>query len=124
MIKERYRNLDFFTIKFPFTSIISILHRLSGIFVFLLIPFLLWLLDVACTSSDGFSYIKFTLTESTSKCILWLILIALGYHLVAGLRHLLMDMGWGEGLHMARLSGGITLVISIVWAILMGIWLW
>ena len=124
MNNQQVRNFNLFTIRYPFTAIISILHRLSGIFVFLLIPFLLWMLDVATGSSLGFDHIRTVLTNPATKLTLWFILVALWYHLLAGIRHLLMDIGIGESLKSGRLSGGITIVITIVVAISMGIWLW
>jgi succinate dehydrogenase / fumarate reductase cytochrome b subunit len=54
----------------------------------------------------------------------WLIWISLWYHLIAGIRHLLMDIGIGESLKQARISGSITIIFTILLAILTGIWLW
>ena len=124
MNKQQVRNFNLFTIRYPFTAIISILHRLSGIFLFLLIPFLLWMLDIALGSSIGFKHIQTVLTNPVAKLILWFILVALWYHLLAGIRHLLMDIGIAESLKSARLSGGITIIVTIIAAILMGSWLW
>lgn len=124
MHKKEFRNFDLFTIKYPLTAIISILHRLSGLFIFIFIPFLLWLLDRATGSSEGFNQIQSLLNQPMPKFLIWLILIALGYHLMAGIRHLLMDAGLGESLQSARLSAGITITITILWTLLTGIWLW
>lgn len=124
MNKQQVSNFNLFTIQYPFTAIISILHRLSGIFIFLLIPFLLWMLDVGLGSSIGFEHVQTVLTNPIAKLILWLILSALWYHLIAGIRHLLMDIGIGESLSNARLSGALTIAITLIAAILIGIWLW
>jgi succinate dehydrogenase / fumarate reductase cytochrome b subunit len=124
MNKQRFMNFNLLTIQYPFTAIISILHRLSGLFVFLLIPFLLWFLDVALSNEAGFTRAESALANPLSKITLWAFLVALGYHLVAGVRHLLMDLGLGESLQSARMSGMVSLVISMVWAVLVGIWLW
>ncbi|MBS0425649.1 MAG: succinate dehydrogenase, cytochrome b556 subunit [Proteobacteria bacterium] len=124
MNKQQVRNFNLLTIRYPFTAVISILHRLSGIFLFLLIPFLLWMLDIASGSSIGFDHIRTVLTNPAAKLILWFILVALWYHLLAGIRHLLMDIGIGEDLRSARLSGGIAIIVTAIAAILMGNWLW
>ncbi|MDR3478433.1 MAG: succinate dehydrogenase, cytochrome b556 subunit [Gammaproteobacteria bacterium] len=124
MNKQRFMNFDLTTIRLPFTSIISILHRLSGIFVFLLIPFLLYIFDMALSDSDGFASIGAILGNPISRISLWLFLVALGYHFFAGVRHLIMDMGFGEGLKNARTSGAVALVITLVWALWIGVWLW
>lgn len=124
MNNQRFVNLNLLTIQYPLTAIISILHRLSGIFVFLLIPYLLWLADVALSGVDGFHHIQSILMSPVSKCVIWFFLVALGYHLLAGIRHLLMDIGLGESLHHARLSGVLVLTITIIWIIRIGMWLW
>jgi succinate dehydrogenase / fumarate reductase cytochrome b subunit len=124
MNRKKFRNFNLFTIQYPLTAIVSLLHRLSGIFVFISIPFLLWLLDRASGTSEGFNQIQSFLRHPFPKFVLWFIMIALWYHLIAGIRHLLMDIGYGESLSSARWSGEITIVITIIWTILTGIWLW
>lgn len=124
MNKQKYINFNLVALQYPFTAIISFLHRLSGIFIFLLIPFLLWLLDVALSGAVGFEHIQSVLTRPVIKLVLWFFLIAFAYHLFAGIRHLLMDIGLGESLRSARLSAAIILIITIIWTICIGIWLW
>jgi succinate dehydrogenase / fumarate reductase cytochrome b subunit len=124
MNKQRFRNFDLLSIRFPFTAIISFLHRVSGIFVFLLIPFLLWMLDVASGSQAGFDRMHDMLANPVSKITLWLLLVALWYHLLAGVRHLIMDMGHGETLRSARISGALCMVVTAIAAVFIGIWLW
>jgi succinate dehydrogenase / fumarate reductase cytochrome b subunit len=124
MNRKQFRNFNLFTIQYPLTAVVSLLHRLSGIFVFIFIPFLLWLFDIASGSPEGFDQIQSLLMHTFPKIMIWLIVIALWYHLIAGIRHLLMDVGFGESLRSARWSGGITIVLTIIWAILTGIWLW
>lgn len=124
MNERQVRNFNLFTIQYPFTAIISILHRLSGVFVFLFIPFLLWMLDIALGSSIGFEHVQTVLTKPIAKLVLWSILLALSYHLIAGIRHLLMDIGIGESLSNARISGVIAITMTLIVAILIGVWLW
>jgi succinate dehydrogenase / fumarate reductase cytochrome b subunit len=124
MNKQQFRNFDLFTFSYPFTSIVSILHRVSGIFLFLIIPLLLWMLETATESSDGFAHIQTVLTHPVAKLILWLLLVAFWYHLLAGIRHLLMDIGIGESLKSARISGGITMTLTLLTALFIGAWLW
>jgi succinate dehydrogenase / fumarate reductase cytochrome b subunit len=124
MNMQRFSNFNLLTIQYPFTALISILHRLSGIFVFLLIPFILWFLQVALSNEPAFHNLQATLSGPLYKMTLWLFLVALGFHLVAGIRHLVMDAGFGETLAHARLSGAVSLGISVIWALFIGIWLW
>lgn len=124
MNTKTFKNLNLFTVKYPFTAIISILHRLSGIFIFLLIPFLLWLLDEASLTSVGFDHIKMLLHTPGLQFLLWVLISAFWYHLFAGIRHLIMDIGWGESLRSARVSGAIVLILTLIFIILTGMWIW
>lgn len=124
MNKKQFRNFDLFTISYPFTAIISFLHRLSGVCAFLFIPFLLWIFTVSLESKESFEQIKNVLTNPILKLIVWSIWTALWYHLIAGIRHLVMDIGMSENLKNARVSGAITILIAILLAVLTGLWLW
>jgi succinate dehydrogenase / fumarate reductase cytochrome b subunit len=124
MVKQRIVNFNLFTIQYPLTAVTSLLHRISGVFVFLLIPFLLWMFDTATYTSSGFDFISAFLNHFIIKFILWLFLVALWYHLFAGVRHLLMDIGFGEDLLSARLSAKATIALTIVVSLVMGFWLW
>ena len=124
MNKQRIVNLNLLTIQYPLTAIASILHRLSGIFIFLLISFLLWIFDTATKNISGYEFIYILLSNNIAKFILWLFLFAFSYHFFAGIRHLLMDIGFGESLKSARGSAKMTLILTFLMALIMGIWLW
>ncbi|QLH44125.1 MAG: succinate dehydrogenase, cytochrome b556 subunit [Coxiellaceae bacterium] len=109
--------------RFPVTAIVSILHRISGVILFLLIPLLLWALSKSLTSAEDFQAMQETLSRPLPMIILWLILAALFYHLIAGIRHLIMDLGYGETMKAARRSAYIIMVITVILLILAGIWL-
>jgi succinate dehydrogenase / fumarate reductase cytochrome b subunit len=102
---------------------VSILHRVSGAFLFLLIPFIIWALDVSLTDS-GFDVLKDWMSSFFVKFLFWLILIPLCFHLVAGLRHLLSDIHIGDSLKGGRTAAVLTFVISALLIILAGIWIW
>jgi len=116
-------NLNLFTIRFPLPAIISILHRLSGVFLFLLIPFALWLFAFSLTES-GFESIQDWLGSLYGKLIVWIALAPFCYHFVAGCRHLLMDLHIGTSLQGGRRSAALTLIISLLLIALVGVWLW
>ena len=124
MDKKRPVNLQLTTIKFPIPAIISILHRISGLIVFLAIPFLLWMLYHSLATRAGFYNIQQFVHQPLIKITFWVILSGMFYHLIAGIRHLLMDAGIGETLAGARCSAKFVLVLSIISAILVGVWLW
>lgn len=123
MQDTRPKNLNLFTIKFPLPAIVSIFHRVSGVFLFLMIPILLWLLQLSLTY-DGFDVLMGWLSTFYSKLIFWLLLIPLCYHLVAGIRHLLVDIHIGEGRESGKRGALAVFIITFVLVILVGIWLW
>lgn len=124
MKDKRPVNLDLTTIHFPAPAIASILHRLSGVVIFLAIPLLLWTLSLSLTSIETFQKLQLIGTSFICKFILWIILSSLLYHLFAGIRHLLMDMHIGDSLAGGRMGSYIVFVCGIVCAILVGVWLW
>lgn len=67
MKKQRPVNLALLTIRFPATAVASILHRASGVLVFLLIPFLLWALDRSLASPEGFNRLVANLDQPFLK---------------------------------------------------------
>jgi succinate dehydrogenase / fumarate reductase cytochrome b subunit len=121
---KRPVNLAISTIKFPPMAIISILHRLSGLLLFLAIPFLLCALSTSLGSEDGFEKIKVCLSAPWPKAIIWLVLSALMYHLMAGIRHLLMDLGFGEDVKAGRITALFVMLLAVLVAVLLGVWLW
>jgi succinate dehydrogenase / fumarate reductase cytochrome b subunit len=121
---QRPVNLDLRTIKLPITAYTSILHRISGVILFVGIAILLFGLDKSLTSEEGFAQVKECLTSPLAKFVIWGLLSALLYHLVAGVRHLIMDVGVGETLEGGKLGSKIVLVISVIVIVLLGVWIW
>ncbi len=124
MKKQHPVNLDLMTMKFPPMAIVSILHRVSGVILFLLIPFMLYALAQSLASPVNFRALMETLSMGWIKFLVWIGLAALIYHLTAGIRHLLMDLGVGETLIAGRRSAWGTFIIAAILIIAIGIWLW
>lgn len=122
--KKRPVNLDLGSLKFPPMAIASILHRISGMALFLLLPLMLFILGKSLRSEDLFMQTKSMLTSSYYKLGLWAFSAALIYHVLAGIRHLLMDMGIGEHLSAGRRSAILVIVLSVILTIFLGIWIW
>ena len=116
--------LDLTTIKFPVTAIASITHRITGVAVFVALPVLLWMMDRSMASPESFSDLKQLMNSPLSKLVLWAILSALLYHFVAGIRHLVMDMGVGETLEGGRRGAFATFIATAVLILLAGVWIW
>jgi succinate dehydrogenase / fumarate reductase cytochrome b subunit len=105
--------------RLPPAGIVSILHRVSGALMFVLLPFVIWLFDVSLSSEV--SYERFTSTFVAGLGVLpgWFMkLVALAliwaylHHFIAGVRHLWMDMTHSVSLAQGRMSAWITLGAS------------
>lgn len=122
--KQRPVNLDLQTISFPVTAIASILHRVSGVITFVALAILLWMLGTSLASPEGFESVVAIMDNVLVKFVLWGILTALAYHIVGGLRHLVMDMGHWEELESGNQSARVAFVITAVLAVLAGVLVW
>ena len=120
----RYRPvyLNLLRFKFPITAIASFLHRLSGIILFLLIPIFLKLLQNSLYSENSFEKYCKAINESfTIKFIVWGSLVALIYHLLAGIRHIMMDAGYGESKMIATISSYVLFISVTFFSIIIGL---
>ena len=124
MNKKRPVNLDIGTIQLPVTAYVSILHRVSGVVLFGAVGLFLWILDSSLSSEESFNSIKEFMNTLIVQIIIWLSLAALIYHLVAGLRHLVMDYGYGETLSGGILGAKLVLIFSVILMLMAGVWLW
>lgn len=122
--KNRPVNLDLKTIKLPLPALVSILHRASGVLIFLSIPILLGILSCSLESEASFNELKDTLDGFFVTMVVWGVVGALLYHIVAGVKHLFMDFGIGETLEGGLRGARITILLSVVLIIFMGVWLW
>ena len=106
---NRPKNLNLFTIRLPINAVVSILHRASGVGLFLSIPLILLALQFLVHSEASYA----TLTDWLDAWFVKLILIGLAWaffhHFFAGIRHLLQDIHWMTSLNNARLSSRILL---------------
>lgn len=117
-------NLNLILFKWPLPALTSILHRISGVALFFGTAILLYLLQLSLESQAGFDLALEIVGSPAGKIILWLIVAALAYHLIAGAKHLLMDMGIGETREGAKTGAVVTLLLFAISAVLAGVWLW
>lgn len=122
--KDRPVNLDISTIRLPLAAYTSITHRISGVIMFVGIGILLWMLERSLAGPAEFAQLQETLSSPLVTFIVWGVLSALAYHLVAGVKHLLMDMGIGESKDAAPRGAMIVIVVSAILIIALGVWLW
>jgi len=121
---HRPKNLNLFSIRFPIPAIVSILHRISGVILFLATPLVIWALSCSLDSQDSFQNLQDNLSTPLFKILAFGILSPFLYHFIAGIRHLLMDVNIGVSLKSGRASAFVTLILAIVTIVLAGIYLW
>ncbi|MDM0012683.1 succinate dehydrogenase, cytochrome b556 subunit [Variovorax sp. J22P168] len=125
--RREFRNInplsDLSTYRLPPAGIVSILHRISGVLMFLLLPFIIWMFDTSLSSEISFARFKAAFNSGIGFLPGWLIkLVALAliwaylHHFIAGLRHLYMDVN-----HHAvdKKSGNSTALATLALSVLM-----
>ncbi len=128
--RPQYRNIHVTQImqyRLPLAGYVSILHRVSGALMFLLLPFVIWLFDTSVTSEV--SYERFTAAFSIGigfvpgwfvKLVALALIWAYLHHFVAGVRHLWMDMTHSVSKQQGHSSAIFTLVSSALVTVLLG----
>ena len=124
MKKQRPVNLDLTTIKMHPAANASILHRVSGVIMVFAIGILLLTLSTSLSSAEGFAQIQGYLDGIFFKFIIFGCLSALTFHLLAGVRHLLMDLGHFEELASGNITAKLIMVIWLAVSAVIGVWLW
>ena len=121
------RLIDALQYRLPLAGVVSILHRASGMMMFFLLPFIVWMFDASLTSEisyDGFTsafvagigFVPGFVVKLIALALIWAYL----HHAVAGVRHLWMDATHSVSLQQGHSSAVATFVISIVLTIALG----
>ncbi|MEN6669670.1 succinate dehydrogenase, cytochrome b556 subunit [Psychrobacter sp. B38] len=101
------------------TAIASILHRISGIILFLLIPVMLWLLQNSLASPESFATV---FDNVLVRFVAWIFVASIAYHFVMGIKHLFADMGMTEELKSGRAASVASIVISAILIVASFVW--
>lgn len=118
-----YRNIHVTQIlkyRLPLAGQVSILHRVSGALMFLLMPFVIWLFDTSVTSEISFERFAAAFTSPLVKLVALALIWAYLVHFVAGVRHLWMDVTHSVSYEQGRSSAIVTLAASTLLTILLG----
>lgn len=97
----------------------SILHRVSGIVLFLLIPVLLWVLQQSLVSESQFLSV---LANPLVRFLVWVFVASTLYHFVMGMKHLFADLGMNEELNSGRVAAKVAFVIAFALIIASFFW--
>ena len=130
--RPEFRNInalsDLPSYRLPAAGIVSILHRISGVVMFLLLPFIIWMFDTSVSSEISFArfraafnvgigFVPGVLVKLVVLALIWAYL----HHLIAGLRHLWMDVSHkAVSKEFGKTSAVVTLVASVTLTLLLG----
>lgn len=102
----------------PVMAVVSILHRISGVAMVLLIPLLVYLFDLSLRDEQGFQTVLDLLRSTPVRLLEVLLVWLLAHHFFAGVRFLLLDMDWGVEKSVARKSAwlvhGAAIVVTLL----------
>jgi len=110
--------------RLPITAWASIAHRASGVFLFAGMAVLIWALDASLASQDSFVELQSCLASPLAKLVIWAVVAGLIYHSLAGIKHLIMDLGIGETMEGGTRGARIVIGLSAVLILLAGVWIW
>jgi succinate dehydrogenase / fumarate reductase cytochrome b subunit len=106
---NRPKNLNLFTIRLPINAVVSILHRASGMALFVMLPLILLAFQYSVESQESYKQLAEILDTWFTKLVLIGLAWAFFHHFYAGLRHLMQDIHWMTSLQKARFSGRVVL---------------
>jgi succinate dehydrogenase / fumarate reductase cytochrome b subunit len=124
MPKARPKHLNLFVIKQPLPAVMSILHRVSGVFLFLFLAVMLWLLQESLASPDSFEHMRAVAAHPLMKLVLIVMVWSYLHHLFAGLRHLAFDLHIGAELGVARASSAAVMAASLLLTAVAAVAIW
>ncbi|MBI3223300.1 MAG: succinate dehydrogenase, cytochrome b556 subunit [Nitrosomonadales bacterium] len=124
MNKQRPKHLALHLIKLPLPGIVSILHRVSGLLLFLCLPLLLLALQYSLRSIETYTQLQGMLTQPLFKLAVLGLLWAFFHHFCAGLRYLAIDLHYLRSLAQARYSSKVVMVASLAMTAWVGVRLW
>ena len=124
MKKQRPVNLQLNTISFPPAAIVSILHRVTGVAMFFAMIFVIWAWAVSVHSINGFDQVADLMDGPLGKFVAIGTSSALIFHILGGIRHVIMDMGHWEELESGNSSAKIIIGLWIILTIVVGVALW
>jgi succinate dehydrogenase / fumarate reductase cytochrome b subunit len=121
---QRPKYLDLFRIRLPIPALVSVLHRISGMALFVFSWALLYLLQESLRSPESHVHFQALIGHWLVKLFLIAMLWSFLHHLFAGLRHLLLDIQVADDLGPARATSFAVLAISLALSAILGVMLW
>lgn len=118
---QRPVHLNLLKIRLPIGGIMSIIHRATGVFMFLALPYLIYLLDLSLSGAAGYAAAADSVHSFFGVIFVFLIMWSLAHHLLAGIRYLLIDVDLGVEKEIARQSAlGVVVAGPVLGLLLTG----
>ncbi len=124
MKTDRPVNLNLFAFSFPLAALVSITHRITGVVLFVGVALALYALDMALASEEGFAQAQALIAQPLPKFILLGLIASLEFHILAGLKHLLMDFHLGDSVAAARYGSMVVIALTVISTAFIGAILW
>ena len=121
MNKKRPKHLALHKIKLPLPGFVSILHRASGMLLFMALPLFLWVFHDSLRSIETYTQLVALFSHPISKLIILGLVWAFIHHFCAGLRYLAIDLHWVASLAQARASSMWVMGVSLLLTLLIGV---
>jgi len=129
--RPEFRNIhalrDLPSYRLPPAGWVSILHRVSGALMFVLLPFIIWMFDTSISSeysfarfSSAFNNGVWLLPAALVKLVALALIWAYLHHLIAGVRHVYMDVRHAVSKEFGRSSALFTLALSLGLTVILG----
>lgn len=129
--RPEFRNINAFTdlttYRLPLAGWVSILHRASGGLMFILLPLIVWLFDTSVSSEISFDRFSSAFSAGLGfvpgwffKLVVLALIWAYLHHLIAGVRHLYMDVAHAVSKEFGKSSAIVTLALSIGLTLVLG----
>ena len=131
--RPEFRNInalrDLPTYRLPAPGWVSILHRVSGVLMFLLLPFIIWMFDTSVSSeysfarfrgafTAGIGFVPGVLVKLVALALIWAYL----HHFIAGVRHVWMDISHkAVSKEFGGMSAKVTLALSLGLTVVLGL---
>ncbi len=124
MKTDRPVNLNLFVFSWPLAAMVSITHRITGVVLVAGIAFGLYALDLALSSPVGFADAAALMAQPLPKFIMLALLFVLMFHIVAGIKHLLLDFHLGDTVAAAKYGALSVIVLTLAITATLGALLW
>jgi len=127
--RPEFRNINAFKdlpkYRWPVASLVSGMHRFSGVLMFALLPLIIWMFDTSVSSEISFARFRFAFENGAAGVVLKLVALALIWaylhHFIAGLRHVWMDVSHAAvSKKFGATSGKVTIAASLLLTVVLG----